>query len=90
MELWCVEPFESVGFHTLELCDVDVNVNVELWNSYGVGVDGLKFIDRAVSGFKPIIGPGRRCKGLHLGAARHNTSSSTAFSLESRSFSGNS
>ena len=36
-----------------------------VWVGGCVGVRGLRFIDPA-SGFKPIIGRCRRCKGLHL------------------------
>ena len=43
---------------------VDVNIDLD--------VDRLRFIDRGVSGFKPIIG-GSRCKGLHMGKT-HPTS----------------
>ena len=45
----------------------------QVWNPLAwVCLGGLRFIDRrqqgSFSGFKPIIGPGRRCKGLHMAA----------------------
>ena len=54
---------------------VDVDIDLD--------VDRLRFIDRGVSGFKPIIGASRRCKGLHLVAATILSSSLEFVSVSS-------
>ena len=51
---------------------VDVDIDLD--------VDRLRFIDRGVSGFKPIIG-GSRCKGLHMGKT-HPTYAKTMMGTE--------